>query len=115
MSGLMDGRTIAMRLKGRRPHPDWPVPYPFECPKGTKRCPTRAINDVEDYLIHLLTSTTPLIHPNAVPSSLNESYMQRYVYVHEPDPEDEEDFPRTDPAVWVPPQVFLNLEYANRN
>lgn len=115
MSGLMDGRTIAMRLKGRRPHPDWPVPYPFECPKGTKRCPTRAINDVEDYLIHLLTSTTPLIHPNAAPSSLNESYMERYVYVHEPDPEDEEDFPRTDPAVWVPPQVSLNLEYTNRN
>ena len=102
-----------MRLKGRRPHPNWPVPFPFECPKGTKRCPTRAINDVEDYLIHLLTSTTPLLQANAVPFSPNESYMDRHVYVHEPDPEDEEDFPRVHPAVWVPPQVIF--EFSNQH
>ncbi|XP_017762370.1 PREDICTED: uncharacterized protein LOC108552374 [Eufriesea mexicana] len=105
VAGLTDGRTIAMRLKGRRPHPDWPVPYPFECPKGTKRCPTRAINDVENYLLHLLTSSTPLIQGNTASFASEDSYMERHVYVHEPDPEDEEDFPRTHPAVWVPPQA----------
>lgn len=104
-AGLTDGRTIAMRLKGRRPHPDWPVSFPFECPKGIKRCPTREINDVENYLIHLLTSKEPLLQGNAVPFNTTDSYMERHVYVHEPDPEDEEDFPRTHPAVWVPPQV----------
>lgn len=108
-AGLTDGRTIAMRLKGRRPHPDWPVSFPFECPKGIKRCPTREINDVENYLIHLLTSKEPLLQGNAVPFNTTDSYMERHVYVHEPDPEDEEDFPRTHPAVWVPPQVFLEF------
>ncbi|XP_028522261.1 uncharacterized protein LOC107997291 [Apis cerana] len=103
--GLTDGRTIAMRLKGRRPHPDWPVSFPFECPKGIKRCPTREINDVENYLIHLLTSKEPLLQGNAVPFNTTDSYMERHVYVHEPDPEDEEDFPRSHPAVWVPPQA----------
>ncbi|XP_029049566.2 uncharacterized protein LOC114879127 [Osmia bicornis bicornis] len=105
IAGLTDGVTVAMRLKGRRPHPDWPVPYPFECPKGTKRCPTRAINDVEEYLIHLLTSKTPLLIGEVHPPQYDSSYMNRYVYVHEPDPEDEEDFPRVDPVVWVPPQA----------
>ncbi|XP_076754872.1 uncharacterized protein LOC143425768 [Xylocopa sonorina] len=105
VAGLTDGKTIALRLKGRRPHPDWPVPYPFECPKGEKRCPSRAIDDVENYLLHLLTSKTPLLHENAAPLSGDESYMERHVHVHEPDPEDEEDFPRTHPAVWVPPQA----------
>lgn len=108
-AGLTDGRTIAMRLKGRRPHPDWPVSFPFECPKGIKKCPTREINDVENYLIHLLTSKEPLLQGNAVPFNTTDSYMERHVYVHEPDPEDEEDFPRTHPAVWVPPQVFLEF------
>ncbi|XP_017880586.1 uncharacterized protein LOC108625254 [Ceratina calcarata] len=105
IAGLTEGRTIAMRLKGRRPHPDWPVPYPFECPKGTKRCPQRQINDVEDYLVHLLTSKTPLLQGTVVPVPENSSYMERHVYEHVVDPEDEEDFPRTHPAVWVPPQA----------
>lgn len=112
-AGLTDGRTIAMRLKGRRPHPDWPVSFPFECPKGIKRCPTREINDVENYLIHLLTSKEPLLQGNAVPFNTTDSYMERHVYVHEPDPEDEEDFPRSHPAVWVPPQVFLEFNSLN--
>ncbi|XP_076232878.1 uncharacterized protein LOC143178233 [Calliopsis andreniformis] len=105
IAGLSDGRTIAMRLKGRRPHPDWPVPYPHECPKGEKRCPSRAINDVEDYLVHLITSKEPLVHENVVTFSTDQSYMERHVYRHEPDPENEEDFPRVDPAIWVPPQA----------
>ncbi|XP_053986999.1 uncharacterized protein LOC128880691 [Hylaeus volcanicus] len=105
IAGLTAGRTIAMRLRGRRPHPDWPVPYPFECPKGAKRCPTRAINDVEEYLVHLITSKTPLLHESPIVHGNQASFTEKYVHVHEPDPEDEEDFHRVDPAVWVPPQA----------
>ncbi|XP_076626727.1 uncharacterized protein LOC143344499 [Colletes latitarsis] len=104
LAGLTAGRTLAMRLKGRRPHPDWPVPYPVECPKGFK-CPTRAINDVENYLIHLITNRNPLLHETPITYGNEESYMERHVRVYEPDPEDEEDFPRVDPAIWVPPQA----------
>ncbi|CAK9809989.1 Thioredoxin domain-containing protein 6 [Anthophora plagiata] len=105
ITGFTDGRTIAMRLKGRRPHADWPVPYPFECPKGTKRCPTRQINDVEEYLVHLITSTNPLIAEDVPPPPSDSTFMERYVYVHEPDDEEEEDFARIHPAIWVPPQA----------
>ncbi|CAK9821983.1 Thioredoxin domain-containing protein 6 [Anthophora retusa] len=105
LSGFTDGRTIAMRLKGRRPHADWPVPYPYECPKGTKRCPTRQINDVEEYLVHLITSTKPLIAEEVPPPPSDSTFMERYVYVHEPDTEEEEDFARIHPAIWVPPQA----------
>nr|XP_031844672.1 uncharacterized protein LOC116432239 [Nomia melanderi] len=105
VAGLTDGKTLALRLKGRRPHPDWPVPYPYECPKGATRCPTREINDVENYLSDLLNSSKPLLHESALNLNATESYMKRHVYVHEPDPEDQEDFRRTHPAVWIPPQA----------
>lgn len=94
-----------MRLKGRQPHEKWPVPYPHQCPKGTQKCPTREINDVENYLLDLITSRNPLLHENNILYGQEKSYTETHVYVHEPDPEDEKDFRRVEPAVWVPPQV----------
>ncbi|XP_076299660.1 uncharacterized protein LOC143218377 [Lasioglossum baleicum] len=108
IAGLTDGKTLALRLKGRRPHPDWPVQFPFDCPKGELRCPTREINDVENYLFHLLNSSKPLIHESAANLNVTEPYMKRHFYIHAPDPEDEEDIPRQHPAVWIPRQVLLD-------
>ncbi|XP_033322185.2 uncharacterized protein LOC117218141, partial [Megalopta genalis] len=104
IAGFTDDKTLALRLKGRRPHPDWPVPYPYDCPKGAALCPTREIDDVENYLFHLLNSSKPLVH-ESVDLNTTESYMRRHVYVHEPDPEVPEDFPRQHPAVWIPSQA----------
>ncbi|XP_076654222.1 uncharacterized protein LOC143359832 [Halictus rubicundus] len=113
IAGFTDGKTLALRLKGRRPHPDWPVPYPYDCPKGEARCPTREIHDVENYLVQLLTSSKPLIHESVENINPPEPYMERHIYVHEPDPEDEEDFPRQHPAVWIPPQARSKVHVFN--
>lgn len=89
------------------------MPYPHECPKGTKKCPTRTINDVENYLVHLLTSKDPLVHEEVITVNTDGSYVERHNYAHEPDPENEEDFARVDPAVWVPPQVSFVSGHPN--
>lgn len=102
---------MAMRLKGRAPHPDWPVPYPYEAPKlNDMKTPNRQIDDVENYLIHIITkepfSFAPTDPRMPVHRPIYElPYIERHVYVHEPDPEVEGDVYRTHPAVWVPPQV----------
>jgi len=107
-SGLTDGKCMAMRLKGKPPHPDWPVRYPYECLERDSVCPTRAINDVENYLISIITKGPPTFLETEVPTIRKTDdipYVQRHVYVHEPDPEIEGDVHRVHPAAWVPPQV----------
>ncbi|XP_046745282.1 uncharacterized protein LOC124410720 [Diprion similis] len=110
--GLTDGKCMVMRLKGRPPHPDWPVKYPVEYPDKSTDCPVREINDVENYLSKIIyDEPPPLIHgagtllPPTRTSYEIKEFANRHVYVHEPDPEVEDDVKRTYPAVWVPPQA----------
>lgn len=101
---------MAMRLRGKPPHPDWPVHYPYESPDPSVKGPIRTIDDIENYLISIIT-TTPLplvpsgIGPPIVRPIQDLPYIQRHVCKHEPDPEIEGDVRREYPAVWVPPQV----------
>jgi len=101
---------MAMRLKGKPPHPDWPVHYPYESPeRDSVKCPIRAIDDVENYLISIITKGPPPLLQTDVPAIrpiYDAPYIQRHVYVHEPDPEIEGDVRRVYPAAWVPPQVL---------
>ncbi|XP_012272397.2 uncharacterized protein LOC105695435 [Orussus abietinus] len=112
VEGLTSGKCLIMRLKGKPPHPSWPVPYPNECPEeiGKENCPVRAINDVENYLLEILNNgpqpppswsedQTPPPKPEGGP------YVSRHFYLHEPDPEVEEDVEKIYPAVWAPPQA----------
>ena len=97
---------MAMRLKGKPPHPDWPVQYPYESPERDSY-PVRAINDVENYLISILTQGPPTFSQTEGPEirpTYDTPYMERHVYEYEPEIED--DVSRVYPAVWVPPQVF---------
>lgn len=91
-----------MRIRCKPPPPEWPVPYPNECPKGTPKCPIRAINDVENYLRSILQA--PPSDPN---SPIIGTFLERHTYVHEPDEENEEDYRRIYPAVWFPPHVRI--------
>lgn len=115
-SGLTDGKCMAMRLKGKPPHPDWPVRYPHECPeRNSMKCPIRAIDDVENYLINIITVGPPPLlvsGVSAVRPIYDAPYIERHVYVHTPDPTIEDDVHREHPAAWVPPQVF-RLEQPN--
>lgn len=106
---------MAMRLKGKPPHPDWPVRYPHECPeRNSMKCPIRAIDDVENYLISIITTRPPPLigteigAPLSRPTYDDVPYIDRHVYVHKPDPKIEDDVRRVHPAVWVPPQVRLD-------
>ena len=93
-------KCLAIRLRCKPPPPEWPVTYPYECPEGIKRCPVRAIDDVENYLRSVLQAP-----PKTERESLNGSYLERHVSVNEPDPENQEDHQRVYPAVWFPPHV----------
>lgn len=108
--GLTDGKCMAMRLKGKPPHPDWPVHYPYESPeRDSVKYPIRAIDDVENYLISIITKgPLPLLQTDvpAIRPTYDAPYIQRHVHVHEPDPEIEGDVRRVHPVAWVPPQVF---------
>jgi len=116
-SGLTDGKCMAMRLKGKPPHPDWPVRYPHEGPVRNSKCPIRAINDVENYLISIITVGPPplLVSGIGVVSrpTYDAPYVERHVHVHEPNPEIEGDVHRVHPAAWVPPQVLMS-DFGNR-
>ncbi|KYQ60210.1 Thioredoxin domain-containing protein 6 [Trachymyrmex zeteki] len=109
MQRLTDGKCMAMRLKGKQPHPDWPVYYPYESPeRDSVVYPIRAINDVENYLISIITKGPPTLLQTDVPAirpTYDTPYMQRHVHVHKPDPEIEGDVHRVHPAAWVPPQA----------
>ncbi|XP_067213347.1 uncharacterized protein [Linepithema humile] len=109
IAGLMDGKCMAMRLKGKPPHLDWPVHYPHEYPERSSKCPIRAIDDVENYLINIITVGPPplLLSGVGITSrpTYDAPYIKRHVYVHEPDPEIEGDVRRVHPAAWVPPQA----------
>ncbi|XP_011684355.1 PREDICTED: uncharacterized protein LOC105447830 isoform X2 [Wasmannia auropunctata] len=109
IKGLTDGKCMAMRLKGKPPHSDWPVHYPYENPEcNSVKCPIRAINDVENYLISIITKGPPSLLENDEPMirpTYNAPYIQRHKHVHEPDPKVEGDMRRVHPAVWVPPQA----------
>lgn len=111
-SGLTDGKCMAMRLKGKPPHPDWwPVRYPYESLKPDEmKCPIRMIDDVENYLITIITKEPPpLLYTGPVPlirPTYDAPYMERHVYMHKPDPEVEGDVRREYPVAWVPPQVL---------
>lgn len=102
---------MAMRLRGKPPHPDWPVRYPYEDSVPSVKQPTRAIDDVENYLVSIITTGPPPLLPIAtgVPTTrptYDAPYVERHVYVHEPDPEiEEDDVRRVHPAAWAPPQV----------
>ncbi|KAK2581223.1 hypothetical protein KPH14_008021 [Odynerus spinipes] len=118
--GLTDGKCMAIRMKSRPPPPEWPVPYPNTCPDEEAKCPVRAINDVENYFHSLLQTQS---HRKTIVGSLLETprqsvtgtYLKRYEYIHEPDPEIEGDIFRIDPPMWAPYQarskihVFLTL------
>jgi hypothetical protein len=102
---------MAMRLKGKPPHLDWPVRYPHESPeRNSMKCPIRAIDDVENYLISIITVEPPPLLISGVDvvsrPTYDAPYIKRHVYVHEPDPEIEGDVRRVHPAAWVPPQVL---------
>ncbi|KAG5346189.1 TXND6 protein, partial [Acromyrmex charruanus] len=107
IKGLTDGKCMAMRLKGKPPHPDWPVQYPYESPeRDSVTYPIRAINDVENYLISILTQGPPIFLETEDPEirpTYDEPYMKRHVYEYKP--EIEGDVPRVYPAAWVPPQA----------
>ncbi|RLU17823.1 hypothetical protein DMN91_010061 [Ooceraea biroi] len=110
IKGLTDGKCMAMRLKGKPPHPDWPVRYPHECPKRSEmKCPIRTIDDVENYLISIIMKEPPpLLQTGPVPMirpTYDAPYMERHVYVYEPDPEVESDVRREHPVAWTPPQA----------
>ncbi|XP_029160788.1 uncharacterized protein LOC114932651 [Nylanderia fulva] len=111
IKGLTDGKCMAMRLKGKPPHPDWPVHYPYEGPeRDSVKYPIRMIDDVENYLISIVTTQPlpllqagvggPLIRP-----TYDVPYIERHVHVHAPDPEIEGDTRRVHPAAWVPPHA----------
>ncbi|KAL2718977.1 TXND6 protein [Vespula squamosa] len=132
IAGLSDGKCMAIRLKSRPPPYDWPVPYPFECPDDvpSEKCPTRAINDVENYFHDLIDTQS---YRKTIVGDLFKfpresivgTYMERYVYEYEADSEDEEDTSRVDPVIWAPFNVFarskvhvfmtLFPEYMNEN
>lgn len=111
--GLTDGKCMAMRLKGKPPHADWPVHYPLERPqRNSIKGPIRAIDDVENYLINIITVGPPPLLISGIGTVAsrpiyNAPYIERHVYVHEPDPEIEGDVRRVHPAAWVPPQVYI--------
>lgn len=105
-SGLTSGRCMAMRLKGKPPHPDWPIRYPYE---DSKKGPIRAIDDIENYLVSIITDGPPPFSETEVPTiqpPSDEPYIQRHVHVYEPDPEIEDDIRLVFPAAWIPPQVL---------
>ncbi|XP_071644393.1 uncharacterized protein [Temnothorax longispinosus] len=109
IKGLTAGKCMAMRLKSKPPHPDWPVHYPYEGPdRDSMMSPIRAIDDVENYLVSIVTKGPPPLLQTDVPAIrpiYDAPYMQRHVHVHEPDPEIEGDVRRVHPAAWVPPQA----------
>ncbi|XP_072747002.1 uncharacterized protein [Anoplolepis gracilipes] len=111
IKGLTDGKCMAMRLKGKPPHPDWPVHYPHESPeRNSMKYPIRAIHDVENYLISIITTQPPPLVQTGVTipvprPTYDIPYIERHVYVHEPDPAIEGDTRRVHPAAWVPPQA----------
>ncbi|KAL0102224.1 hypothetical protein PUN28_018634 [Cardiocondyla obscurior] len=109
IKGLTDGKCMVMRLKGKPPHPDWPVRYPYEDPnRRPVKSPARAIDDVENYLVSIITKEPPpLLHTDQpiIRPIYDAPYMQRHVFVREPDPEIEGDVRRVHPAAWVPPQA----------
>ncbi|KAL6258706.1 hypothetical protein P5V15_010656 [Pogonomyrmex californicus] len=108
IKGLTNGRCMAMRLKGKPPHPDWPVHYPYECPERNSKCPIRAIDDIENYLISIIAEEPPPLLEAGMPvtrPTYDKPYIQRHVYIYEPDPEIEGDERREHPAAWVPPQA----------
>lgn len=102
---------MVMRLKGRPPHPDWPVKYPVECPDKSKaELPTREINDVENYLLKIIhDEPPPLVQGTGgiprIRTVYENDFATRYVCVREPNPDVEDDVKRIYPGVWVPPQV----------
>lgn len=108
---------MALRLKGKPPHPDWPVAYPYENSDPSVKQPIRAIDDVENYLISIITTEPPPLLPIRSGAPLTRPtydapYMKRHVYVY--DPEVEGDERREHPAAWVPPQVLGTLLQRNR-
>ncbi|XP_012541620.3 uncharacterized protein LOC105839684 [Monomorium pharaonis] len=109
IKGLTDGKCMAMRLKGKPPHPDWPVHYPYGAPdRNSAKLPIRAIDDVENYLVSIITKGPPPLLQTDVPAirpTYDAPYIERHVHVHEPDPEVEGDVRRVHPAAWVPPQA----------
>ncbi|XP_035739476.1 uncharacterized protein LOC118449229 [Vespa mandarinia] len=130
VAGLTNGKCMAIRMKSRPPPIDWPVPYPFTCPEDVppEKCPVRAINDIENYFHSLLDNqsrrTTIVGDLLKMPKeSIVGTYMERYTYEYEADPEDEDDIDRIDPPIWAPNNarskvhVFLTLfpEYMAEN
>lgn len=102
---------MAMRLRGKPPHPDWPVHYPYEGLDPKIKHPIRAIDDVENYLVNIITKEPPPLLPVTIGVPVarpiyDKPYIERHVFVHEPDPEVEGDVQRVHPAVWMPPQVL---------
>ncbi|XP_015114962.1 uncharacterized protein LOC107039716 [Diachasma alloeum] len=107
IEGLVENKILAMRLKARPPPSDWPVPYPFKCPEDDKKCPMRAINDVENFLALILEEQ---------PSGDNKEGEEALSYVErhkcavsrnegEEDEEEEEGREVVYPAVFYPPQA----------
>lgn len=96
---LTEGQCMALRLKGRIPPKDWPVPYPYACIDDPKKCPTREINDVENFLKFIL-NTPAKTKDDGID---NGSYMQRQRLVLglNEDAEDGEEAMEY-PAVWFP-------------
>lgn len=101
-----------MRLKGKLPHPDRPG-HLYESPELKKA----AIDDVENLLIDIITEGPPFstsqIDVTAARTPYDAPYMERHVYVHEPDPEIEDDVRLVHPVAWVPPQVYGRRIFEN--
>ncbi|KAK0174786.1 hypothetical protein PV327_010516 [Microctonus hyperodae] len=99
---LTEDKCMVIRLKGRLPPTSWPVPYPHVCLEESKKCPTRAINDVENFLKFILEE---------VPKSLDDkiesqqSYSDRHYLIIDGTEEEEEEEGEdvwSYPAVWCP-------------
>lgn len=100
-------KCLALRLKSKPPHPDWPVPYPYMCPEEVLTCPVRKIGDVEDYLAHITKNQPfPLQSPSLVRRNFDEPFWDRHMF---PIGFDEEEVIETEekslPAVWFPSNV----------
>ncbi|XP_043677080.1 uncharacterized protein LOC122633351 [Vespula pensylvanica] len=114
ITGLTDGKCMAIRLKARPPPTEWPIPYPYVCSDDVppENCPVRAINDVENFFHDLLETQsyrkTIVGDLFKMPrDSISGTYMERHFYEYEADPEDEEDTSRIDPPIWAPSNVFI--------
>ncbi|KAK0080652.1 hypothetical protein PV325_013576 [Microctonus aethiopoides] len=98
--GLTEDKCMVIRLKGRIPPVSWPVPYPHVCLEENKKCPTRALNDAENFLKFILDEVPKNLDNKTEPQ---QSYSDRhYLIIDGTEEEEENENIWSYPAVWCP-------------